>query len=177
MRFLSVPTLLLASACASVNPVTLVKLATLSPLEADPALMAVEIDLPENLNIVEGTAIITVFSERSDTGELLKEDFILDVLADNRYQFAAADLDRLRQTQATAKQWETEALAANSGGFSVSLEPCIIGDGPTVDAGVNIRISFDESGTFYPLVTNGRISDVADAEELSQVPQCSSSDA
>lgn len=174
MRFSSIMALLLASACTSVNPVTLLKLSALSPLEADPALMAVEIDLPDSVSIVKDTAIITVFSERSDTGEKVSEDFVLEVRTGTQYRFAAEDITRFRQTQATIKGWEENAPRANSGGFSVRLDPCIIGDGPNEDARASIRISFDESGDFYPLVTNGQLFDVMNAEDLSQIRQCGS---
>jgi len=172
MRFLSVSALLLTAGCLSVNPATLAKVATLSPLTADPAVMGVEIDLPEGLVVKENTAIITFFSKRSDTGQALSEDFILEVVNGNQYRFALSDLDRLRDVQSTVRGWETEAPRANSGGLSVRVGPCLVGDGPAPNARGSLRVRLDESGNFYPLITNGPLSKVLGADDLSKIPAC-----
>jgi len=172
MRFLSIPALLLTAGCLSVNPGTLAKVAALSPLTADPALMGVEVDLPEGLVVQKDTAIMTFFSARSDTGEAVNEDFVLEVVNGSQYRFAPSDLDRLRTTQTKVRRWEAEAPRANSGGLSIRIGPCVVGDGPAENARGSIRIRLDESGNFYPLITNGSLSKVLGDDDLSKIPDC-----
>ena len=160
------------TACGSVNPITMARVAALSPLEADPAVMGVEIDLPEGLVLPKNGAKIRFFSERSDTGQSVSEDFVLHSSGGTMFEFARSDLDRLRNTQTLVKAWEDAAPRENSGGITVLVSPCIVGDGPSADARGSLRVRLDKSGRFYPLIVNGRLSEVVGAEDLSVLPQC-----
>ena len=158
--------------CGSINPVTLAKVARLSPLDADPAVMGVEIELPPGIGVREGEARITFFSTRTDTNQSISETFVLEDMNNSQFQIARDDLDRLRETQTTVRNWETEAPRANSGGINVTVGPCIYGNGPDPDARASLSVRIDESGTFYPLVTNGPLSEVVGDEDLSAFPTC-----
>lgn len=168
---LVVPSCLLV-ACSSVNPVTMLRVSQLSPLDADPAVLAIRLDLPAGINVPQGSAEIAFFSNREDTGEAIEESFVLEVQNGSTYRIAQADLERLRAAQATIKTWEAEAPEANTGGISVGVGACIIGDGPAPDARASVRVQLDDSGTFFPLISNAPLSAVLGDEELGELPQC-----
>jgi len=161
------------SACTAANPVTLLKASRLSPLTADPEILGVNVELPTGVGVLPDGALISFYSERTDTGEALREAFVLQVIGGTLYQFNPADLERLRTTQTTVRQWEDAAPRANSGGISLFIKPCVVGDGPEDDARASVQLRLDKSGTLNPLFTNQPISEVIGDQDLSEWPQCS----
>lgn len=152
----------LLSACFQANPVTMARLATLSPLTADPGDLAVIMELPDWATVAPGSARLSIYSTRSDTGQSLNQEFILSATptasGGERYAVADTDLDRLRSAQETARQWEAEAPRANSGGFSASFAACIKpGETANPDDTYSLLIEVDPDTPPLSLVKNATV--------------------
>ncbi len=163
---------LLLSACGSIVPSTLMRLDGVSPTTADPADFAVDLSLPPGLDVQPGTAALTFAVSRSDTNQAVTEHFALEQEG-SVFRVTEADLQKLRDLQATARQWEAENDAATQGSLSVTLIPCKQGDGPADDARVDIGMQIKEGGNFLPLVRNGPLSAVATPDQLQNMGMCS----
>lgn len=163
------------AACSYVSAPGLARLSALSPLEADPADIAVAIDLPSGLGTVPSSTILTLQANRTDTGESFEETFVLRTRrAGDLDVFAVAetDLDRLRAAQREARLWEDAAPQASQGSLSVSAEFCTTGRGPAPDARSSILIQTSPTGAFFPLVRNAPVREAADPEALRALPPC-----
>lgn len=175
MRALPLALLLLAG-CGSVVPTTLARLSALSPLEADPADIAVSLQLPAGLGVKPGSAKISVQAERSDTNESFSEGFVLarSTGSDGStvYQVAASDHARFKALQDKAQSWEAENSKATSGSLSVGLEGCTIGPGPSDDATLSVSIRTEADGTFLPLIRDAALDKVLDKTEAAQMGPC-----
>jgi len=170
MRILPVLMLCLA-ACSSVVPTTAMRLGGVSPATADPAGFAVSLDLPEGADVQAGTARLLFTVTRSDTGVVQSGAFTLDRMGPV-FQIAAADLDRLRDLQATAQSWEAEAPNATRGSLSITLAPCVIGAGPASDAVVSADVRLVEGGPFLPLLRKVPLATVTGDLRPEDVPTC-----
>lgn len=159
------PVLFLA-ACTSVDPITLLKLSTLSPLEADPSDIAVNVQLPDGLQIRPETAILSVSATRND---LKSEGMYVLATADGSdgttYSVAIDDRARLKAQQALILGWKEEE-PDTSGSISVGLEGCSVGTGPATNATISIQIRTEAQGPYLPLLNAMPIADVLDANEL-----------
>ncbi len=158
------------AACSYVNPVAVARLATLSPFEAEPGDLAVIVALPEWAYVAPGSARFVIYSERSDTGQSLNEEFILQAKRTEngaeRFAIATADLERVRAAQKTVGQWEEEAPRANSGGFSATFHPCIVsGAEPDAEDLYSVWIELDPKAAAAPLVRNAPVKTVLDQLE------------
>ena len=170
MRFPILAALILC-ACSSVVPSTALRLSGLSPTTADPADFAVDLMLPEGIDIQPGTARLIFAVARTDTGQAQSGSFVLE-REGTVFRIAVDDVDRLRDLQATARQWDAENDAATSGSLSISLSPCRIGDGPERDARVSVGLRLAQEGAFLPLIRNGPLSAVASEDEIREMPLC-----
>lgn len=65
--------------CVSLNPVTMVRLATMNPIEADPGAIAVQLGLPAGVGVAEGSATMMIETTFAD-GEDVAEPFVLEGL-------------------------------------------------------------------------------------------------
>ncbi len=162
---------LLMSACTSIVPSTVMRLDDVSPTTADPAGFGVDLSLPAGLDVVPGSAMLTFAVRRSDTDQTVSGRFAL-VRAANVYRMAPADLSKLRDLQAIARQWKAQNDRATEGSISINLIPCTQGDGPDADARVNIGLQMTETGRFLPLVRNGRLSAVATPADIKNMAAC-----
>lgn len=161
----------LLSACTSLVPSTVMRLNGLSPTTADPAGFAVDLKLPEGIDVEPGRARLVFSVTRSDIGEMRSGTFVL--ASDGRiYRIAETDLEALRALQAQARQWQAENAGATDGTLSISLSPCVRGDGPRADARVNVDLRLSEDGAFFPLVRNGPTSPVVSDLAISDMPKC-----
>lgn len=70
------------SACSTVSPSSYARLASLSPLDANPADIRMAVIVPEPLVIRPGGAILSI-AWRPSSGAASKHDFALDVLSGN----------------------------------------------------------------------------------------------
>ncbi|SFR31727.1 hypothetical protein SAMN04488005_0158 [Yoonia tamlensis] len=172
MRLSLLPILALC-ACSSIVPSTVARLSTLSPTTADPAGFAVLMTLPDGLGVQRGSARLIFSARRTDTGETLQEDVILERDAGAQlFRIAAADYARLRAAQATARLWETQNKDATQGALSVHVAACKIGAGPDPDARVSVAIQTTQGGEFQPLVRNGPLSAIASAAQIRDMGAC-----
>ncbi|MEL7115279.1 MAG: hypothetical protein AAGP08_06735 [Pseudomonadota bacterium] len=163
------------AACTYVAPDTLVELSAISPLEADPADIAVSVVVPDGIAIPAGRSQLAIRAERSDTGEVLSEEAALLRSSQNGrdvFEIAPEDRARLRTAQALARAWEAEAPRATSGSISVTSGFCRVGAGPATDARVSIDIRTSPEGAFIPLVRNAPLRQVMKRGGLTTIGPC-----
>lgn len=160
--------------CGTLVPTTVARLAGVSPLNADPAGFEVALDLPQGVGVRPGSAILGFEAARSDTGEAFAQEFQLEMSPGTppTWRFAEADLAAIRQFQAQARAWESDAPAASSGSISVGLGPCLIGDGPAAEAVISSALRIQQGGPFLPLMRNVALLQFADAADISALPAC-----
>jgi len=170
MRF-SILAILALSACTSLVPSTIMRLNGLSPTTADPEGFAVDLTLPDGIDVMHGTARLMFTVTRSDTGAEQSGDFVL-ARAGSVFRIAPDDYAPLRDLQTTARAWTAENDGATNGSLGLSLTPCLIGNGPAPDARVSVGLRLEEGGAFLPLVRNGPLSAVASDEELREMGAC-----
>lgn len=171
MRFVMLGMILGLAGCVTMNPVTLVRLATMNPLDADPGAIAVQLTLPEGVDVVEGSAAMTIRTTFAD-GEEIEERFELESLPEGVWRVAREDREVLRTLQervVVAEQMDPDNV---SGSFSVGFEPCTVGDGPGEDGRFSISIQLDVGGDFLPLVNRARVLDLYEAEDVGAVEDC-----
>lgn len=177
MRF---PLLLLAalalSGCSSIVPSSVARLYQVSPLEADPADLAVALDLPETVQVRPGSAKISFSARRSDTGQTSDGVYTLRMrkgtAGQSVFDMAAADIPTLRRQQALIRGWEEEDGDATSGSVSVTFEGCRIGTGPTPDDTVSVLLRTQADGSFFPLVRDATITDALNVLKLDAIERC-----
>lgn len=162
--------------CVSLNPVTMVRLATLNPMAADPDAIAVQLTLPDGVGVAEGTAAMTISANFAETEEGLVARFELESLPNGVWRVAPDDQDALRVLQMRVTAAEEADPEATSGSFSVGFEPCALGQGPGEDARFSIAIQLDVGGDFLPLVNRARVAELFDAEEVAGLSPCTTRD-
>ncbi|WP_341368236.1 hypothetical protein [Yoonia sp. BS5-3] len=170
MRFVLFPVLVL-SACSSLVPATVMKLGGLSPLTADPADFAVNLSLPNGVDLRPNTARLVFSVTRSDTQHTEEGIFTLQ-RAGSVFTIHQSDHDDLRALQSVAKEWNAENPDTTQGALSVSLSPCRIGTGPEPDATVSVAVQVEQGGPFLPLVKGGPLSVVTSEAQLREMPDC-----
>jgi hypothetical protein len=131
--------LLLVSACSSLVPSTTAQLAQLSPLEADPAAIALAIQLPPGLVVPEGGAKMVIEATSKSTGESRRGDYVLASQPGDPAQFAGdpgdsvtfyrlakADIAPMRALQAQVADWKAADPDGTAGSFSMGLAGCAV---------------------------------------------------
>jgi hypothetical protein len=163
--------LLSLTACASVNPVGLARLAALDPLSADPAQITVAARLPLALKLRTGDLILVIKTDVAEGPDKIGETFHLEVAdaapgdagviapeAGERLQtarIAPADMARLKATQSRARA--VKAAGGNRGKGSLSVaakggcKTAETAQGPLI---MNLFMKTDESAGFYPIVSS-----------------------
>jgi hypothetical protein len=145
------------TACGYVSPMTVAHLNALSPLEADPADIAVALTLPEGIGLAEEGAVFSVEASRKDTGEALsyRAKLAEESRGDIRIlRIPKADHATLRDAQATVTAWKAERPSRGSGSFSVEATFCKTDPEIDPDATFSIAIQTEAGGAFLPLVSN-----------------------
>lgn len=165
--------LLLLTACGVVPIQTALKLAALDPLSADPAGMAVALDLPEGVGIALEGAMLSLSAETAD-GVQLTGRYGLVQNATGIWRVAPEDRARLRADQAQAAEWERADPDGTRGSFNVSLSPCIAGAGPAADARLSASLQLEPDGPFLPLLRRVPLSNLGPLPGASEVPPCGS---
>lgn len=167
----------LLAGCSSVVLPTAVQMRSVSPLDADPADYEIALDLPNGLDLQPGSEQLRLSATRSDTRAELGQTFVLERRAasngapeaDGRlafYRVAPADLPRFRLLQADIAEMKQAAPDATKGSLSISLEGCRLGAGPTSEATGAVWIRTVREGPFLPLVRNGPVDKLLQAEDL-----------
>ncbi|MFN3844442.1 MAG: hypothetical protein ACK4RZ_01305 [Paracoccaceae bacterium] len=168
------------SACGTVSPVTMARLAALDPLTADPAELAVAIVVPEGFSVVPGTAKLTLKAARGQQ-KLAEMVTLLDrPLAGavqtpegsraTAYALAPIDVQRMRDWQATVAGW-TDGGAA-SGTFGLGVDGCTTGDGPAPDALAAVYVRLEAGGSYLPLVPPSPMSALLGPDVMAAIKPC-----
>jgi hypothetical protein len=159
------------TACASVNPVGLARLAALDPLSADPGQIAVAARLPLALKLRTGDLIMVIRTDGVDGPDKIDETFLLEVAGavagdagvivpepGERLQtarIAPADIARLQATQSKARAIKAAGKHQGKGSLSVAVKggckTAELGEGPLV---MNLFMKTEESAGFYPVVSS-----------------------
>lgn len=163
------------SGCVSMNPVTLVRLATLDPFTADPTQMAVRMDLPEGVGVAHDSGFVRLQAMPAD-GEGFNERFLLVGASDEVWRIDPDARDRFRAAQARAVAWEQADAEGSSGGFTVGFLPCTQGDGPAEDAVVSLYIQLEPAAAFLPLFTDAAVHDLMDDSAVDGLEACALAD-
>lgn len=165
----------LLTACTYVSPASVRDLSQLSPLEVDPSGMALTVSLPEGVAIEPGSARLVLSATRSDTGEMVLTDAVLEQLRAGDqllFRVAEADLPDLRDTQATARAWEETHPDLTSGSLSLTAGFCTTGAGPAADALGSVAVRLAEGAPFKPLLTDAPLSRLAKRDTLGTLMPC-----
>jgi hypothetical protein len=163
--------LLSLTACASVNPAGLARLAALDPLSADPAQITVAARLPLALKLRTGDLIMVIKTEGAERTDKIGETFFLEVAdadsgdagviapeAGERLQtarIAPADVARLQAAQSKARAIKAAGKRQGRGSLSVAVKggckAAELGEGPLV---MNLFMKTDNEAGYYPVVSN-----------------------
>jgi len=171
MKALLIASALLLSACGSVVPTTVLKLSNLSPLTADPADFAVQVTLPDGIDVTPGTAQLTFTGQRTPDSPKTSGTFTL-ARAGDVFRIAPDDLQPIRDLQAQFNAWETEDADQSSGSLGVTVGACTTGAGPTPDARISVAIQIADGGPFLLLVRNAPLLDVAAQDDINALLPC-----
>jgi hypothetical protein len=170
------------SGCSALVPSGVAQLASLSPLDADPAGIEVALVLPDGIDVAPGSAKLNLSATREDTGETEAAEFILaakagdpagfdpDAALVRRFHIADADIARMRAMQDNIRHWKEVDGAKTTGSLSVALGGCTLGNGPAPDARASVYLRASEEGGFFPVLANARIADLGDTQTPSPCP-------
>lgn len=163
-------------ACTSIVPSTIAKLSTLSPLEADPADIAVALRLPEGIGIQPGSALLSLSAKRDDTAQESAADYTLASAIGpdgaRLYSISETDWKTFRALQALINSWEQEAPDSTNGSLGVSLGGCRTGAEIAPDATIDINIRTERDGNFLPLLRDAKLTSVFKTVGISELPDC-----
>ena len=157
--------------CSDIPVATALRLAALDPLSADPAGMAVALDLPEGVGIAPGSAELALRARAADGAEIAGR-YGLEATGDGVWRVRAGDRDRLRADQARAAAWERADPAGTEGQFSVTLAPCRDGAGDIGGERVSAALQLEPGGPFLPLLRDVPVAELTGAAGLPDLPDC-----
>lgn len=177
------------SACASVNPAALAKLAAMDPLLADPQQISVAARLPESLKLRTGDLMMVVKSGGTAGTDTIDETFYLAVsdaapgdagviMPDDGERLQTAkvapqDLERLRATQAKARALKATGEANGKGTLTVSAKGgCRIAEIGDEPLNLNIYMQTETNGEWFPVVNALNLRRALGEEVLAKIPGC-----
>lgn len=190
LKSLVLPVACLAvTACASVNPAALAKLASLDPLTADPSQIAVAARLPEALKLRTGDLMMVVKTNGADGPGKIDETFYLEVseaeagdagviVPDDGERLQTArvapqDIERLRATQAKASAMKAAGGAKGKGSLTVSAKGgCRVAELPDGPLMLNIYMQTENNGDWFPVVNRLDVKRALGEEMLAKIPPC-----
>ncbi len=159
------------AACTAMVPSTALQLMSLSPLTADPAALAVRIDLPKTIGIQPDSAKLTLSNTYRD--EIAAHTYTLDRPGDaSLFRIAPKDVAGLRDLQTKIRAQEDTAPQENSGSLSVTASPCLKSDFASLDDRVSVSIRTAPDGAFLPLFRDQPLSKLFGPTDLSALPLC-----
>lgn len=136
-------------ACSSLVPGTVAQVAQLDPLTADPAAVAIEVQMPEGLAIRPGSARLELSAQRGD----MRAGGAFALAAEgNVWSLAQAEWPAFRAAQARIADWKAEDPAGTLGTLAVRVDPCLTGAPTLGRAAVSVSIRTAEDGAFLPLL-------------------------
>lgn len=176
------------SACASLNPMALGKLASIDPLEAAPGDLSVAAVMPVPLNLRSGDVVLTIAMEAPAPYGPVKEVLPLEIVSGGdapgvsaspsfeRIQIARvalADVARLAAAQAKARAFKATGRKDGHGSISVEIK------GGCRDGAVNpgkltaelyLRTKPDEK--FFALTRSIDLRKLLGEEAIARLPAC-----
>ncbi|WP_147110098.1 hypothetical protein [Tateyamaria sp. syn59] len=157
-------------ACSTVVPSTLYQMRGLDPLSADPADIALRVDLPEGFGLLPGSGRLELRATDTDGVEFFGSypiTMVGDVL-----QVAPASHADLRALQAEIGARKEADPDGISGSLGVDFEPCSdLADIPeTARVSVDIRLAADAA--FLPLLRDAPLVDALEMAALEELTLC-----
>ncbi|MFL4469242.1 hypothetical protein ACERZ8_04910 [Tateyamaria armeniaca] len=163
--------LILIGACSHIAPRTLFALRDLDPLTADPADIAVMIDVPDSVAVQRGTAILT-FGARQDAGSQIERNFVLARQA-NTFFVDQQDHADLAALQARIKAWKDDDPDGTTGSISIHFQPCKTMPDIPDDLRGSVAIQLEQDGPFLPLFTDAPLDALLSKESQETMEPCS----
>ncbi len=166
---------LLLGACTSLVPTTVQKLSGVTPLNADPAVISVSVDIPDGLGFMPDSAFVVMRAQRKDTDQVSEEQYILEQLASGDthvFQIAPQDYTRMRTQQTLISGWKADANDDVTGSLNVTFGGCSLGKGPNLNDSVSISIRTYADGPYLPLMRDVPIKTVLRKMELDTLEPC-----
>ena len=177
------------SACASVSPVGMAKLAAMDPLSADPQQIAVAARLPEALKLRTGDLMMVVKTNDAAGPDAIDETFYLAVadaapgdagviVPENGERLQTAkvatqDVERLRTAQARARALKAAGGAKGKGSLTVSAKGgCKTADFAGQPLKLNIYMQTETDGEWFPVVNALDLRRALGDEMLAKIPAC-----
>ena len=174
MKEIVLATLLLVAmgigACSTVVPATLYQMRGLDPLTADPADIALRVDLPEGLGLLPGSGTLELRAMDTD-GAVWFGRFPITMVGDVLQVAPEVHAD-LRALQAEIRARKAEDPDSISGSLGVDFEPCSdTADIPeTARVSVDIRLAADAA--FLPLLRDAPLADALEMAALEELTLC-----
>ncbi|MEX0310149.1 MAG: hypothetical protein AB3N17_07845 [Tateyamaria sp.] len=171
MKDILLASAILLAACSTVVPSTIMQLQGVDPLTADPADIALHVDLPDSVSLANDAGTLDLRAQLRD-GSTLAGQFPIERVG-SMLQVAPAAHDNLRALQAEIGTWKAADPDGTSGSLSVDLNPCLTG--PTVPEGamLSVAIRLDADGPFLPLVRDVSIADALGRQAVLDPRPCS----
>ncbi|MDJ0822585.1 MAG: hypothetical protein QNJ09_12360 [Paracoccaceae bacterium] len=141
------------SACAVIDPVTVARLASTSPLTADPAVFELRANLPDGLALAPGAAVLTLSATRGE--EVADGRFTLAQVRDGDatvLRVAEVDVPVLRALQSRINAWEEADPDGTMGSLGIDVQPCTTGNGPAPQARFSVDLVMAPGGPARPLL-------------------------
>jgi hypothetical protein len=171
MNSLLFSTMLGLAGCSDIPIGTALRLAALDPLSADPAGMAVALDLPDGVGIVPGSAELALRAQAADGAEISGR-YGLETTGDGVWHVRDGDRARLRADQARVAAWERADPAGTVGQFSVTLAPCLTSAGDIGRERLSAALQLEPGGPFLPLLRDVPVAELTEGVGLPDLPRC-----
>ncbi|KIC49514.1 hypothetical protein [Tateyamaria sp. ANG-S1] len=157
-------------ACSTVVPATLYQMRGLDPLSADPADIALRVDLPEGLGLLPGSGSLRLRATDADGAEMVGS-YPITMVGDVLQVEPASHAD-LRALQAEIRARKAADPDGVTGSLSIDFEPCSeTADIPDrVVVSVDIRLAAD--GPFLPLLRDAPLADALEMAALEELTLC-----
>ncbi len=170
--------------CSSVPMPSLLALSRLDIRTVDAGELSFAIQLPEIVDVAEGSASATLrlvrfngeareevfFLKRTDAGAALPQR---DGFRSSIYRISPQDLARFADTQATLQSWEVDDGDMASGSLGIDARPCRTAPGEITRIPLSSFIRVSDAGDFLPLMRDLDLLQQEGAEDLLGVlPDC-----
>lgn len=187
-RGLAVGMALLLSGCASLNPMTLVKLLSIDLLKTEPGVMAVAAVAPRELMLRTGDVRMEL-KLKSDDGainihetvylEVAEMPGTLDIAYDRESQRVTmarvprADFERLADAQKRGRAFRASGRKDGKGSLSIGvIDGCHSGELPQGELPVSIYIRTEAGGDFLPVLSNVDLRQVENGTVAARIRPC-----
>ena len=175
MHFHSLATVcILLSACSSLVPATLMQVMALSPLQADPADIALRTSLPRGVGLIPDASFLTLAATNPARGLDVDHRFAIRTTedAEGRLVFTLAPeaMAPLARLQEIVRHHEAEDPRGTTGSLGVTLGLCDLGTGIDPQQRLSVDLRTEAEGVFLPFVRNLPIQDATD--HIGTLPPC-----